>query len=62
MSLPTHPYSVADTVAVMALNRKIILGQNSCKWVTTVRPFGRALTYMEKTVGLLELENRCRFP
>jgi D-lactate dehydrogenase len=47
------PYSVAEHAAalLLALNRKII-GQNSCKWATTVWIIWWVLTY-GKTVGII---------
>jgi D-lactate dehydrogenase len=44
---------------LLALNRKIILGQNSCKWATTVWIIWLVLT--RKKVGIMEPENRRRF-
>jgi D-lactate dehydrogenase len=43
-------YSVAEhaVTLLLALNRKIILGQNSCKWATTVWIIWLVLTCTEK--------------
>jgi lactate dehydrogenase-like 2-hydroxyacid dehydrogenase len=45
------PYSVAEHAAalLLALNRKIILGQNLCKWATTVWIIWLVLTCMENS-------------
>jgi D-lactate dehydrogenase len=50
----TPHYSVAEhaVTLLLALNRKIILGQNSCKWATTVWIIWLVLTCMKK-VGII---------